>query len=213
MPAPAFRRPLRAAFASLALHGILLAAFALMPTAEQFAPPAEDTIPVEVVIEQQSAPTAPPAAMASPAAPPATATMAPPPVDTTPSGPVRASKLFSDTILDSPQSSGTRALLAQLDEAERIEQLCNLEAMSQIHAWKADLEPDRVIAYTMAATTFSDHTLRADGAVFRSKQHWYRLRFSCEMARSHQKVVAFSFELGDSVPRREWASRNLPPIH
>lgn len=223
-PAHALRQA-RALLFSLALHGALLGAIALMPAVVELETPPEDAIAVEVVQE----PREPPAPAPSTAVPAATTDVAvppPPPAGTsaseaagprvppeTPAGPIHAKTLFSDAVLDHPRSSGTRAMLAQLDEAERIEQLCGLEAMSQIHAWKAEFEPDRVVAYTMAATKFAIQTLQAEGAVFRSKRHWYRLSFTCEMTRDRRKVAAFSFTVGEPVPRREWQARNLPEIH
>ncbi|WP_186417888.1 DUF930 domain-containing protein [Bosea sp. CS1GBMeth4] len=125
---------------------------------------------------------------------------------------ITARTLHSESVLANPRSRGTREALKTLDAAERIEQLCNLEAMSQIHAWKAEFEPDRVVAYAMAGTKLSKTILEAEGAAFRSRKQWYGLRFRCEMA-ADGKVTGFQFRVGEAIPRSEWAAHDLPPEH
>ena len=120
--------------------------------------------------------------------------------------------LPSESVLANPLSRGTREALKTLDAAERIEQLCNLEAMSQIHTWKAEFEPDRVVAYAMAGTKLTKSALEAEGAAFRSRKQWYGLRFRCEMA-ANGKVAGFQFRVGEPISRREWAAHDLPPEH
>ena len=104
-------------------------------------------------------------------------------------------------------------VLAEIVEVaadERVEQLCGLEAMSQIHAWKSDFEPDRVTAYAKGATKLAGRALIADGAAFRSKRRWYDLRFRCELSPDQAAIVAFEFRVGEPVPRSQWAKLGLP---
>jgi hypothetical protein len=54
------------------------------------------------------------------------------------------------------------------------------------------------------------HDLKADGAVFLSRRLWYGLRFTCALTPDLARVVAFAYRIGDPVPKREWASLNLP---
>jgi hypothetical protein len=125
---------------------------------------------------------------------------------------ITARTLHSESILANPRSRGTREALKLLDASERIEQLCALEAMSQIHAWTTEFEPDRVVAYAMARTKLSQSVLEAEGAAFRSRRQWYGLRFRCEMA-ADGKVAGFQFRIGEAIPRSEWAAHALPPEH
>lgn len=125
---------------------------------------------------------------------------------------ITAHTLHSESVLANPRSRGAREALKTLEAAERIEQLCNLEAMSQIHAWKAEFEPDRVVAYAMSSTKLTKAALEAEGAAFRSRKQWYGLRFRCEMAASG-KVAGFQFRVGEAIPRNEWAAHDLPPEH
>lgn len=215
---PLRKPPIGALLASLGLHLLVGTALLLIPAMAVRDTSLEEAIAVEVLLSEQSE--QPPKPMPSEMSRDPPPAEAPPPAvpeisapRPTPSRVIRAKQLFSGSILGEPRSREARQTLAQLDEGERIEQVCGLEAMSQVHAWNPSFEPDRIVAYSMAATKLSVHTLQADGAVFRSKQRWYRLTFTCEMARDHETVVAFSFEVGDAVPRREWAMRNLPVIH
>jgi hypothetical protein len=123
---------------------------------------------------------------------------------------VRASRMMAAEALAHPLSREALAMLPHLAAEERIEQLCGLEAMSQIHAWKSDFEPDRVTAYARGATTLAGHALIADGAVFRSKRRWYDLHFRCELSADQAAIVAFEFRVGDPVPRGQWAKLGLP---
>lgn len=212
---------------SLCLHLGLLGALIWLPTIEQLKPAPEDSIEVELVTPQQAEaradprqqepvpevpkPTPPGITAAAPQSPPQPRPDTPPVV----AAPVmiRARRTLSGKVLAEPRSRQAREALTQLDPSERIEQLCNLEAMSQIQAWKAEFQPDRVVAYAMADTRFSAGMLQADGAAFRSKQQWYRLRFRCETTPDRGKVAGFEFLVGDAVPRSEWSAHNLPTTH
>lgn len=212
--------------AALCLH-ILLGVLLAIRTVSSFVPMKETSVEVELVSPEALRPSAPPPvadpapapAPAAEIAPPAQSAPALPPPEapavSEPAGPqamITARTLHSESVLANPLSRGTREALKALDAAERIEQLCNLEAMSQIHAWKAQFEPDRVVAYAMAGTKLSKRTLEAEGAAFRSRKQWYFLRFRCEMA-ADGKVAGFQFRVGEAIPRSEWAAHDLPPEH
>ncbi|HMB48189.1 MAG TPA: DUF930 domain-containing protein [Afifellaceae bacterium] len=85
--------------------------------------------------------------------------------------------------------------------------------MDQIHAWRDKLRPERLIAYAMAETKTSGHTMQADGGAFRSGGQWYNLRFRCGVTPDHEQVVSFEFRVGDPIPRGEWEKRKLPAVH
>lgn len=203
------------------LFGLLLA----IRTLSSFTPPIETSIEVEMVAPESLAPPAPAQAPAPPLAeiasppqlaPPTTqpekpaSRPVPPPAE--PPAMITARTLHSESVLANPRSRGAREALKTLEASERIEQLCNLEAMSQIHAWKAEFEPDRVVAYAMASTKLTKGALEAEGAAFRSRKQWYGLRFRCEMA-ANGKVAGFQFRVGAAIPRSEWAAHDLPPEH
>lgn len=213
--------------ASLLLHLVLLSLLGLaaLRPREEIVPHPESSVDVELLsspqfeamirpkpVEEAPKPQSP--------APPQTAPekVAPvvPPASESPLEPgamIKASRLMAAAALASPLSRQAREALTHLAEEERVEQLCGLEAMSQIHAWKAEFEPDRLVAYAMAGTKLSGRELLAEGAAFRSRQHWYALRFKCGFTPDRKQVVAFEFRVGDPVPRAQWEMRGLPAIH
>ena len=204
------------------LFGLLLA----VRTVSSFAPAAETSVEVELVAPEALAPPAsvqaptPPLAAeiasppqtAPPITPPEKPVTPPVPPSAEPPAMITARTLHSESVLANPRSRGTREALKMLEAGERIEQLCTLEAMSQIHAWKAEFEPDRVVAFAMAGTKLTKTVLEAEGAAFRSRKQWYGLRFRCEMA-ANGKVAGFQFRVGEPIPRSEWAAHDLPPEH
>ena len=50
----------------------------------------------------------------------------------------------------------------------------------------------------------------AEGAAVHSRRDWYRLQFKCKLNEDRQKVVAFEFLLGKTIPKEMWAEHNLP---
>lgn len=205
---------LRPALAGAALlHLLLLAALgslSIRPLLE-VAPQAETRVDVELLTPSEFAATTrhgPAAAPRSePPSQPQAIEAAPP---TEPGGMVKASRMMAAEALAHPLSGQARETLPFLAADERAEQLCGLEAMSQIHAWKSDFEPDRVTAYAKGATKLVGRALIADGAAFRSKRRWYDLNFRCELSPDQAAVVAFAFRVGDPVPRSQWAKLGLP---
>ncbi len=121
--------------------------------------------------------------------------------------------MLAQANLARPQSRQAVKAMSQMVEADRIDQLCAIEASEQIEAWKPDYRPDRLVSFAMSDTREDGDVLVADGAAFRSKRNWYHLRFRCGLSPDHAKVVSFAFEVGDAIPRDEWEPHNLAAIH
>jgi hypothetical protein len=195
------------------LHLLLLAALgslSIRPLLDM-APPAEASVDVELLTPSEFASMIQPRPLeAPPSGPPEQpqSVQAAPPVE--PGGMVKASRMMAAEALAHPLSRQTRETLPLLAADERAEQLCGLEAMSQIHAWKSDFEPDRVTAYARGATKLTGRILIAESAAFRSKRRWYDLNFRCELSPDQAAVLAFAFRVGEPVPRSQWAKLGLP---
>jgi len=130
---------------------------------------------------------------------------APEPAD----GLVHATHLYAADALAEPGSRQAREALPTLRQDERILQLCNLEAMEQVHRWKADYEPEFVIAYAMVDAEITDGRVHADGGAFRSRDRWYNIKFECDVSPDSERVVDFAFSVGAEIPRSSWESHNL----
>lgn len=124
-------------------------------------------------------------------------------------GLIQATHLRSAKVLADPRSAKARKALQGLAPSERIVQLCNIEAMEQVHIWKPEFQPDFLVAYAMADTKLSGQKLQADGGAFRSKRRWYNIGFNCEVTPDQKKVVSFAFRVGDAIPKSRREDHNL----
>ncbi|MGX1744726.1 DUF930 domain-containing protein [Bosea sp. NPDC055353] len=220
MPAPGLQ-------VAVILHAALLAWLAAFAV-QSFdpAPVTEQSIEVELQTPEEfealtrlrpppvaaiPAPAAPvlPDALPKPDEPAPSASPAPVEAD----GMIHPSRMLSQRVLADPRSRETVALLPRLAPDERVEQLCGLEAMGQIHDWQRSFEPDRVTAYAQASTKLSGRVLTAEGAAFRSKRSWYGLRFACTVSADLKRVTAFAFHVGEPIPRESWEALGLPAVH
>ncbi|TDH39391.1 DUF930 domain-containing protein [Pseudohoeflea suaedae] len=119
-------------------------------------------------------------------------------------------KMLSASVLDDPRSADAVRKLAGLSDDERMIQLCATEAMAQVAAWKTEYRPDMLVAYAMSELKIAGDRLIARGGAFHSKAEWYAISFECGLGREHADVAAFSFKVGEPIPRAEWASHSLP---
>ncbi|WP_425107146.1 DUF930 domain-containing protein [Ancylobacter sp.] len=126
---------------------------------------------------------------------------------------IRPARMLSEQALDSPRSRGLRRELARLGEEDRLAQLCDLEAMEQIHVWRPEFQPDRLVDYASGDTSLEGAVFTAKGGAFRSQRHWYEVSYRCELDPPLRKVVGFAFHVGAAIPREDWASYNLPAVH
>jgi hypothetical protein len=203
---------------SVVLHALLAATLALMPLPKLPKRLEEERVSVGILTPQQfEASTRPPPAPARPSAPEAPAPSPPPsaPRSQSPTAPamVRPTDMLSGKTLADPRSRQARADLATFASDERMVQLCNLEAMDQIRRWRADFQPERVVAYATAEEKVRGTTIAADGAAFRSRKNWYNLKFKCQLAQDGESVIGFEFLVGDPVAREKWDELGLPAVH
>lgn len=198
----ATRLPSGAVVAAVALHLLALVPAALVRPALPVTVVSEPPVVVRILTPGEYAALVP--SPPEPEAPGVSATVEAglPPL-------MRATTLMSGTILDDPRNHVTRDALPNLEYTDRMIQLCALEAMEQIHAWKPALEPEWVSAYALADVEVQGDTVRADGAAFRSTGVWRALRFECALSRDHADVVAFAFAVGDAIPYEAWEALDL----
>lgn len=202
------RRVAAALLVSLALHAALLALFALRP-ASPVVGPKERPIAVDILTQEDfAALTAAPTSEPAPAPIPPEGALA---ASREPAGAmVQATTMLSASVLADSRSAEARAVLATVDDTERMIQLCGIEAMEQVHAFRAALHPDRIVAYASEEVAVGRDRVEAGGAAFRSGRSWYELAYSCRLAADHATVVAFAFKVGERVPPEAWEARNLP---
>ena len=190
--------------AALALHvGLAILVF-LLPAARPLRPPRENTLNAQILTSEEFA-----AANARrPAAEEPAAGVPPRPPSGEPM--TQATHFFSGGLLADPRSRKAREALPGLAPDERIIQLCNIEALEQIHtANAARFQPDFAVAYAMAEVKLAGDTMEANGGAFRSRGRWYRLSYRCAVAPGLTQVVSFAYRVGDPIPKEDWASHGL----
>jgi hypothetical protein len=99
--------------------------------------------------------------------------------------------------------------LKLLDPSERLEQLCDYTAMTQIRNDSTQFRPDRAVANAMAEPKVAGDTLKTTGGAFRSRKKWYALSFSCTATSDHMSVVSFQYTIGPEIPETQWAGFGL----
>lgn len=97
-----------------------------------------------------------------------------------------------------------KAQLLKLDPRTRLEQACDTEAMIRIRTDGGQFHPDKVIAYTFRDPSYDKDTIKAPGAVFRSRGEWYHLSFTCQAGPQHLNVRQLDYEIGSKVARSNW---------
>ncbi|MDB5538170.1 MAG: hypothetical protein JWQ65_3045 [Devosia sp.] len=206
--------------ASALLHAALLALLLHQAKTLPEAPP-EHSIAIDLVTAAQyAAATAIPAIVTAPTSraslaqsPPKALQVTPPspvpPTSVLPSGMVHPTHLLGASVLAEPASKEVRETLPLLGGDERKVQLCNIEALAQIHAADAKLDPDILVAYAMADMDVSATGVVADGGAFRSKRQWYGFKFRCDVSADLKSVTDFSFVIGEPIPKDQWESHDL----
>jgi len=99
--------------------------------------------------------------------------------------------------------------LQMLAPSERLEQLCDYTAMTQIRKDVRQFRPDRAVANAKAPPQVGNDTLKASGGAFRSRGKWYALSFTCTATPDHMTVVSFHYTVGAEIPEAQWASYGL----
>ena len=122
---------------------------------------------------------------------------------------ITATEFYSANILREPGSERIRRILTTFADRERIIQICNIEAVEQIHRAAPEYEPDTVVGYAMADLAITGMALTAAGGAFRSRRRWYGVSYNCTAAPGYEGVTAFDFTLGAEIPESQWEAHSL----
>jgi hypothetical protein len=101
------------------------------------------------------------------------------------------------------------ASLKKLDPGTRLEQVCDLEAMSRIAKDSRPFRPDRAKTDVASHPQHAGDIVKGSGGAFRSKGHWYSFSFVCKGSPDHMNVLSFSYKIGEAIPESKWAAYGL----
>jgi hypothetical protein len=125
---------------------------------------------------------------------------------------VPAALSLTAALAASPSSALDAAIvkgLLELDLGARLEQRCDIEAMTRIDKDSKTFSPDRVVAAATAEPKVDGNSIHGIGAAFRSKGAWYRLTYDCKTSDNHMDVLSFDYEIGDEIPEDKWSAFGL----
>jgi Domain of Unknown Function (DUF930) len=209
---------------SFILHGLVVAIWAVIPAPVAIITKADVAISVTLVapaLETPALPAKPEAAqgVALPMAEPVPvnpqtranapqAEVAPLPADIQPPM-IRPQTMLAAKSLNDRRSASARAAMKTLAPEEQLIQLCNVEAMEQVAAWKPGLKPQQLVAYALADPEIDSNSVNAKGAAILTKNQWLKLEYECLAEPSSNRVVSFSFRLGDPIPQEDQVAHNL----
>lgn len=97
--------------------------------------------------------------------------------------------------------------LRKLEPATRLEQVCDLEAMTQLG--KRGIAADRAKSDVISRPQYKSGTLTANGAAYRTRGKWYQLSFTCKANPDVLKVTSFDFKVGKEIPPAKWPALGL----
>ncbi len=101
------------------------------------------------------------------------------------------------------------ASLSRLDPATRLEQICDLEAMTRVGESNRAYHVDRAKSDVLSTPKHQGDTLVAKGAAFRSSGKWYQFSYICKASPDHTRVLSFTHQVGSAIPESKWASYGL----
>jgi hypothetical protein len=199
------------------LHGLILGAFCLLAAMRPLEATRVPSIAVQIINEAEflratQPPAPPPPEPVSTPLPVARPPLTPPPEPlpkTADPEMIPATRFLASDILNDPENQQVRDTLTLLDRSERITQLCNIEALEQLHLLHPAQLPDSLDPSAMAETSVRDLTLEAPGGAYRLDRKWYEIRLSCTVAPDFLSVSAFAFAAGPAIPKDQWESHNL----
>jgi Domain of Unknown Function (DUF930) len=99
--------------------------------------------------------------------------------------------------------------LEKLAPNERLEQLCDYTAMTQIRKDARNFRPERAVANAGVEVTMKNDTIDATSGAFRSRKKWYALTYSCTATPDHLKVTSFRYTVGEEIPEAKWTALGL----
>jgi len=200
---------------SLLFHAALLVALFTLTPMRDFVVPEPAPISVELIPVAPLEPPAPPELARQNAAPVADeggATLGAGPADTSTAasdGTITATSLYAGRLLQEPAMAQVRRTLPTLASADRLMQLCNIEALEQIRRAAPQYEPDTMVSYAMADPVSAGLAFTAPGGAFRSRRQWYAVSFACVASPGLDGVTSFSFRLGAAIPADQWEAHSL----
>lgn len=99
--------------------------------------------------------------------------------------------------------------LKMLTPTDRMAQLCDFTAMTNIRKDNRQYRPDRAVANARVDVKITGDTIEAKGGAFRSRGKWYAMSYTCKTNAEHLSVLSFTYKVGGEIPQEKWAAYGL----
>jgi hypothetical protein len=104
--------------------------------------------------------------------------------------------------------------LQMLDPEERAHQVCIIKGVDlmrkDLKLQKVDRKKvDRIKTSITGRATFTGSQVASTGGAVRAKDHWYALKFKCDVTADQMKALTFTYEVGSEIPEAKWDQLGL----
>lgn len=99
---------------------------------------------------------------------------------------------------------------AKLEPRTRAMQVCSLAGLSAFaREKKLRPKPDRVVINAGGEPKIEPTVVSGSKAAVRSGSHWYAFAFTCKLNDTGTKASAFTYTLGEEIPKAQWEKLGL----
>jgi len=97
----------------------------------------------------------------------------------------------------------------RLDFEERADQVCVRLGLETIRRDGRLPDADRLMTSAAGRAVVKGAIVIANHAAVRARNHWYILKFNCEVSDDHVKARSFKYEIGTEIPQQQWEEFGL----
>lgn len=102
-----------------------------------------------------------------------------------------------------------RDQLMKLDPEERAHQACIIKGVDTIRHDRKLPGTDRVKTSIGGRATYTGTQVASKFGAVRAKEHWYELKFKCDVTPDQLKALTFTYEIGKEIPEAKWEDLGL----
>jgi len=118
--------------------------------------------------------------------------------------------LLACALIASAAQAGTiDKQLQMLDPEERAHQVCIIKGIDTIRRDGKYPKADRLKTSITGRAAFSGTRVAAKGGALRANNHWYALKFNCDVTDDQMKALSFTYQVGAEIPEDRWNDLGL----
>lgn len=107
------------------------------------------------------------------------------------------------------QAGSIHDQLLKLDPEERAHQVCVIKGVDTMRQDKKLPKVDRIKTSITGRAKFTGTQVSTKGGAVRAKNHWYGLKFTCDVTPDQMKALTFTYEVGAEIPESKWEDLGL----